>query len=125
VGSGNQAVETWRNIVGLTNPEHQCVLAVHAAFQEGVDYVHQETRLQVLSNRIMTEADKIFSSQNSTFTSYEKKRLLAYCRRAGEFPDGYRSMQSNIVFYHRSPNNCISILRSNNSRWRGLFVRNI
>jgi hypothetical protein len=124
VGSGKQAVETWKNIVGLVNPHHEVVLAVHVAFQEGLDYIQRETPLQVVCNRILTNVNKIFSSANSPFTADEKTALADYCNLAGEFPAGYQNMQANVVFYYRAPNNCISILRCNSRRWKGLFLRN-
>lgn len=122
IGSGEQAVRTWRNISWSIKPT-QAVLTVHVAYQEGLDHVEQQTGMSVVSNRILTEDDKLLSPHNTLFSQEEKRTLLEYCQRAGEFPQGYRNMQSNVVFYYRSPNNCISILRSNNPRWKGLFPR--
>lgn len=123
VGSGEQAINTWQNIAWALNPKQNTVLAVHVAFQEGIDRIQSETRLQVVCLRYLLESDKVFSPQNVCFTNPEKETLLRYCYAAGDSPKGYKELQANVVFYYRAPDNAISILRSTNPNWKGLFAR--
>lgn len=125
VASGDQASTTWRNIVGLLNPKHKVILAVHLAFKEGIDHIQGETRLQVVYNTLLSESDKVFSPSNTVFSAGEKAKLLGYCQKADDNPRGYGEMQANVAFYYRAPDNCISILRSNNPSWKGLFPRRL
>jgi hypothetical protein len=123
IGSGQQVLETWRNIVGLLNPAHRFVLAVHLASKEAIDKIENEQGPRVVCNRVLTERDKIFADTGSPFSTTEKDILLKYCLRAKDWPRGYRNTELAVVFYYRTPDNSISILRSNNSKWRGLFPR--
>ena len=125
VGSGDQAVATWKNIVGLLNSKQRPILAVHVAFKEGIDHILAETRLRVVFNTLLSESNKVFSPENKVLTTTEKEKLLKYCYLADEYPEGYGKMQANISFYYRAPDNCISVLCSNNPRWKGLFPRKI
>jgi len=123
IGSGDQVLDVWKNIVGLLNPSHRVVLAVHLAFKEGIDKIENEQGPPVVCNTILTKQDMIFSESNPYFTSADKEALLRYCTRAKEWPRGYGCVELAVVFYYRTPDNSISILRCNNSRWRGLFPR--
>jgi len=123
IGSGDQVLETWRNIVGLLNPAHRFVLAVHLAFGKAVDKIENEQGPRVVCNRILTEHDMVFANSNSRFSEAEKDILLRYCLRAKDWPRGYRNGELTVVFYYRTPDNSISILRSRNPKWQGLFPR--
>lgn len=123
IGSGNQTLETWKGIAWSVDPE-RVVIAVHVAFKDGIDFVEKNTRLRIICNRVLTEADRVFSPASTFFSQEEKERLKTYCLRARDNPEGYRQGQAKVIFYYRAPNNCISILRANSSRWRGLFLRN-
>jgi len=127
VGTGNQATEAWESIQGVINDGNQMVLAVLCGTAEGIQRVEDATRgrLNVVCNTTLGENRKIFSKFNSTFTPEEKTILRSYCSRAGSQPEGYGNCQLALVFYYRAPNNVISILRTQNAKWKkGLFVRN-
>jgi len=123
-GTGNTTIEIWEKIRDFV-PNHENVyLLLYVAHEEGKRKIEQETPLQVISNKINYEADKVLSAQNTFFTNEEKEKLRNYCEKAGSEPEGYGTCQSNTIFFYRAPNNCISILRCNNRNWRGLFIRN-
>jgi len=123
-GTGNAIVDIWETVRDFV-PNHENVyLLLCVAHDEGTRKIKQETPLEVVSNKILYEGDKILSHSNANFTNEEKQKLRTYCERAGSEPEGYGTCQSNIIFFYRAPNNSISILRCNNRNWKGLFIRN-
>ncbi len=127
IGTGNQFVDAWLNLQGVINEENEVYVAVICATEDGIEKVERETegRVNVVCNRRLGERDKIFSESNPDFTSQEKEIIKSYCTDAGSDPEGYGNCQLGLIFYYRAPNNAISILRCNNRRWKGLFVRDL
>jgi len=133
VGTGDQITgkdktqDDWSKIDGLIHPNNKVYLCVLSATEDGVKHIQRKTRLQVVTNKILLERDKIFSPRNATFTRNEKQILREYCEKAdSEQPFGYGNCQTTVAFYFRTPDNTIAILRANNPpKWKGLFVRNL
>jgi len=125
IGTGNQTLYIWDKIADFVPPNNDLYLLVIVGHEEGIKRVVEKLPLEVVCNRTIYENEKIFSDANNTFSDDEKRRIREYCNRAGEWPEGYGRCQSNVVFYYRAPNNTISILRANNPKWKGLFIRNL
>ena len=125
IGTGDEAIEAWEDVQGVINEENPVYLAVLCATEEGIRRVDDETRgrVSVVSNTSLLDDRKMFSDFNFAFTPQEKAILRTYCQKAGSEPEGYGGCQLAVIFYYRAPDNCISILRSNNE-WKGLFPRN-
>lgn len=123
VGTGSQAVKIWEDIEGfLVNVEEIFLLVIYA-FDEGIKNIERETPMKVISNYCLPATRRLFSINNTHFSSEEKIWLKNYCEIAGSWPMGYGDCQSTVVFCHRIPNNTISILRAKTQNWTGLFSR--
>ncbi len=127
VGTGNQFIDAWMNLQGVINEENEVYVGVICATEGGIERIERETdgRVNVVCNRTLGEDDKIFSNTNPNFTAQEKGIIRRYCIAAGSEPEGFGNCQLSLIFHYRAPNNVISILRSNNQRWKGLFVRDL
>jgi hypothetical protein len=122
-GTGDSTIEIWNEIRDfIPNPDNVYLLLC-AVDDQARQRITIETPLKIIPNKILFNTYRIFSPQNIFFTEDEKNKLRVYCERAGSEPLGYGNNQSNVVFFYRAPNNIISILRSNNNNWKGLFVR--
>jgi hypothetical protein len=124
IGTGNTVIKYWENLQGfLTNAQEVCLLVL-AAYEEGIEKIEQFSSLNIITNRRLSVNEKIFSESCTLFTREEKEILKHYCEISGNsWPEGYGECQSTIVFFHRAPNNTISILRCNTPSWKGLFPR--
>jgi len=72
----------------------------------------------------LSESDNIFSNTCTCVDSPDKEALLEFCEKADrKFLKGYGDCRFGIVFAHCCPNNSISILHMNYSKWEGLFRR--
>lgn len=126
IGTGSQAIETWERLREIPFPRGaRTFLLTLVAFDEAIDKVTGETDLQVITPRILSEEDRIFSSMNVSFTNAEKNILMAYCERVGQSPVGFRNCQALVVFHYKSPDNVISVLRGKTEDWKPLFPRRI
>jgi hypothetical protein len=122
--TGEQAIDCWNNIKSVMPQNAEAILAVVAAFQQGVDNIQDNTDLKVTFHKILDEKDRLLSDKNRKFTKGEKKILKKYCKKTGlSEPFGYKDSQACIVFHYKTPNNSVSILTANNSKWKGLFPR--
>jgi hypothetical protein len=124
VGTGNTVIKNWENLQGfLTNAQELCLLVL-VAYEEGIRKIEQFSNLNIITNRRLSVNEKIFSDSCTLFTREEKEILRHYCGISRDhWPEGYGGCQSIIVFFHRAPNNTISILRCNTPSWKGLFPR--
>lgn len=126
IGTGNQAIETWDSLRQIPFPrESQSFLLTLVAFDTAIQRVEENTALRVITPRILSEEDRVFSPTNTTFSDAEKSILREHCENVGHWPTGYGDCQTLIVFHYRIPNNAISILRSETSDWKPLFPRRI
>jgi len=122
IGTGDSTFKIWKKISDIH--QEDLYLLVITGHQEGIDRIENELPITVICNRIITDNRKWFSNSNTTFSAQEKSKIKEYCNFAGSQPEGYKQCQSNVVFFYRAPNDIISILRCNNSNWKGLFIRN-
>lgn len=125
IGTGDATIRIWNAIEEFVPNKEKVYLAVICGHDEGIRRVEAETALEVISNKRIYEYNKMVSPSNLEFSHEEKAKMIKYCIKAREYPEGYGNCQSNVVFYYRAPNNTISIIRSNNEDWQGLFIRNI
>jgi hypothetical protein len=122
-GSGKQACETWLEefpelLPG--NPHKYLILVATNIYAR--KKIEEQTGLEVVTHRELTEHDNIFSSKCKHFSLAERRVLLEYCKIAdAKRPKGFGDCGFLITFSHNCPNNSISILHARNPRWYGLF----
>jgi len=123
IGTGDATFKIWKRISDIH--QENLFLLVIVGHKEGIDRIESGLPLKVVCNRVIYEDEEMFSDSNVAFSGEEKQKIREYCEKAGSYPTGYKDCQSNVVFYYRAPNDVISILRCNNPRWKGLFIRNL
>lgn len=105
-------------------------------FEHGIQFIeeHIPSGIIVLSLKILTEADKAFSPDNTIFeTAEERQRAYDLAHRFGyslqkENPLGWNNAQALIVFPENVPNNTLPIFYRGNAEyngkpWKPLFPR--
>lgn len=122
-GTGDSTIQLWNEIRDFVPNPDNVYLLLCVTHDEARRRIASDTPLTIIPNKVLFNADKILSPQNTFFSNDEKNKLRAYCEKAGSEPLGYGDSQSNVVFFYRAPNNIISILRANNNNWKGLFLR--
>lgn len=126
IGTGSQAIETWDRLREIPFPRGSRVfLLTLVGFDRAIDEVTEKTDLQVITPRILSEEDRIFSPENTIFDNMEKNILRRYCERVGQAPMGFGNCQALVVFNYKSPDNIISILRGQTESWTPLFPRKV
>ena len=126
IGTGNQAIDTWERIREIPFPrDSEVFLVTLAGFDTAIRNVSERTELRVITPRLLTDEDRIFSTANEAFSEDEKRIIRAKCENVPPYPQGYENTQSLIVFYYRTPDNTISILRCRNEHWIPLFPRHV
>ena len=143
IGSGHSAAAQINNLMprlGHYVPNwHNRVLFIYATivgFEQGIQFVeeHAQSGIVVISFKVLTEADKAFSPNNTIFETAEDRRSahnLAY--KIGlvlqkDNPLGWEDSQALVVFPENVPNNTLPIFYRNgveyNGRpWRAMFPR--
>jgi len=124
-GTGDQACQAWReNLAELLAGNPRTLLLLIRCCISARKRIERETDIIVVSEFELTEEDNIFSSKCRRFNNSEKERILTYCKKADTHnPKGYGDCGLLLVFAHACPNNSIPILRTDHSRWYGLFRR--
>ena len=127
IGSGKEVIGNWLDIAWALSDENEHILLALCGYDSAIQAIEDmaEDKLTIITNRRYSEANRIFSPQNTHFTIDEKMILLELCRLAGESPCGFECTQATTVFYFRCPNSTISILRASNQKLRGLFQRHL
>lgn len=126
IGTGNQAIEAWDLIGEIPFPRNSEVFLVTlAGFDRAITQVSEKTDLRIITPRMLSDEDRIFSQTNTCFDDNEKKVLREYCENVGPWPEGFGNSQSLVVFYYRIPNNTISVLRCQDENWIPLFPRQV
>ena len=142
IGSGQSATE---QLAKLTSRLHQIprwgdrVLFIYATvvgFEKGMKCIeeHIGQEIIVLSYKVLTEADRAFSPENSIFdTAEERNRAREIAHRIGSVlekdnPLGWENSQALVVFPDNIPNNTLPIfykqgVEYNGQLWRPLFPR--
>ena len=124
IATGSQAIETWERLSEIPFPsEARAFLVALVGFDRAIDEVTQNTDLQVVTPKILSEEDRAFSPMNTFFTNNEKEVLRSYCERVGQAPSGYLNCQALVVFNYKAPDDIISILRAPAEHWKPLFPR--
>lgn len=124
IGTGSQAIETWERLREIPFPrEARSFLLTLVAFDEAIEKVTDETDLQVITPRVLSEENRLFSPMNRLFSKAEKDILRGYCERVGQSPMGFGNCQALVVFHYKSPDNVVSILRGETEDWKPLFPR--
>ena len=123
-GTGDQACRTWEILQELLPKQPCCYLVLVAATTAALDKIASETRLEVVVDVILTEADNIFSASCQHFPPADQEIVLRYCELAdSNIPRGYGDSGLVVVFAHNCPNNTIPVLHKNHPGWIGLFRR--
>lgn len=124
IGTGNQAIDTWERLREIPFPRNSEVfLLTLVGFDQAIREVSKKTDLRIITPRLLSDEDRIFSPTNACFDENEKKILKGYCERVGPWSEGFGDSQSLIVFHYRIPDNTISILRCRGEGWVPLFPR--
>lgn len=125
VGSGKQAVDAWQTMFQeLTATVGNVYLLSVAAFAHGMERIKNETRLELLSHRNLSNRDSVLHDECARFTAPEKARILHYCRLASPTtPWGFGDCGLVIVLAHQCPNNSLAILHESSQHWDPLFPR--
>ena len=124
VGSGNQSVYHWPNIIPIVTDNTKVYLGVVAAFEEGIENIRNNTDLNVLCYKRLNDRNKLFSPSNTNFTRTEKNTLERYCRIASPSnPHGYGDCQALVVLAYKTPNNTVPILTVSRKKWNPIFPR--
>jgi hypothetical protein len=143
IGSGHTGAAQIQNLMPRLNasipnwPER--VLFIYATivgFEQGIQFIeeHVQSGIIVLSLKVLMEADKAFSPNNTIFeTAEERQRAYTIAYKIGsilqkENPLGWNDAQALVVFPENVPNNTLPIFYRNgvdyNGRpWRALFPR--
>jgi len=124
-GTGNQVCQGWRETMSELLPSNPTICLVLAAVTSAARHrIQNETPLRVLSPILLKDDNNIFSNRCQHFNRAEKDVLLSYCRKANKkIAKGYGDCGLLIVLAHKTPNNSIPILHSDNERWFALFPR--
>jgi hypothetical protein len=93
-------------------------------FDEAIEEVSEQTELQAITPRILSEEDRVFSSNHTVFDNTEKTILRAYCESVGQAPMGFNNCQA-LIDFSTSPDNVISVLRGRTENWKPLFPRRV
>jgi hypothetical protein len=127
IGSGNQVAETWLSNLWAISEKNEHILLAINGFESGIKYIEDitEDKLTIITNKKFNDTHKICSPTNADFIPEEKEIINKLCHEVGDFPLGFKDVQSSIIFYFRCPNSTISIYRTKNARWTGLFLRHI
>ncbi len=125
VGSGTQAVKAWEDMFQeLTAGIGNVYLFTVAAFTKGATRVKDETRMELLCHRHMTNRDSVLHESCVHFSAHEKARLLHHCKLASpDKPWGFGDCGLVIVMSHQCPNNSLAVLHSTSREWEPLFPR--
>lgn len=125
VGSGTQAVDAWRQIFDeLTAGIGNVFLVTVAAFAKGAERIKDETRIELITHRHLTNSDSLHLGECTHFSSYEKRRIKHYCNIASpEKPWGFSECGLLIVLSHQCPNNSVAVLHASSTEWEPLFPR--
>jgi len=126
IGTGGQAIGTWDRLREIPFPrESRVFLLTLVGFDKAIEEVTDETDLRVITPRILSEEDRVFSPENTVFNNTERNILRAYCERVGQAPMGFGNCQASVVFNYKSPDDVISILRGQTEIWTPLFPRRL
>lgn len=125
VGSGTQAVDAWEDMFQeLTAGIGNVYLVTVAAFVKGACRIKDETRMELLCHRNLSNRDSILHNSCVQFSAHEKARILHHCRVASrDKPWGFGDCGLVIVLSHQCPNNSLAILQSTSKDWEPLFPR--
>jgi hypothetical protein len=126
VGTGRQAVTAWQKMFQeLTAAIGSIYLVTVGAYRVGSERISKETRMQLLTHRLLGYADNLFHDQCDHFSEHDKSRILHYCKVAGpSYPRGFGDCGLVIVLYHQCPNNTLAVLHASSKEWEPLFPRN-
>lgn len=138
VGSGNQAVEEWKNNakgksfqdIYLEHSEINFVYLALAGYVEGIRFIREKTPIKPIIGEELDEKFKCFSDVSTVYKNPEERsRALKVMREKGmilyEHPLGYKDLQLAVAFYHNTPNNSLPVIwkRGQNGSWYPLFER--
>jgi hypothetical protein len=125
VGTGDQSrgyLETLKEIL----PDNvKLVLAPIVIPADTAYALESDYEVKIISPNYLDDTHKFFSNHYTLLTDAEKSVIKYYCEKAGEMPTGYGDAQLTVVFSTKIPDNTVSVLRCNNSRWRGLFTNEV
>jgi len=124
VGTGNQAVNFFKEVQHLIPQNAEVFLGVIAAFEKGMTNIRENTDMKVICHKRLNKENMLFSNINTTFNDEEKTILKDYCKKTGlSNPEGYGNCEALVVFPYRTPNDSVSIIGAQNDKWNGLFPR--
>jgi hypothetical protein len=143
IGSGHTAAAQINNLMPRLRtyvpnwPDRMLfIYATIVGFEQGIQFIeeHVQSGIVVLSLKILTEADKAFSPNNTIFeTNEERQRTYTIAHNIGrvlqkEHPLGWNDSQALIAFPDNVPNNTLPIFHRdgvdyNGRPWKALFPR--
>lgn len=123
IGTGDTVTKSWDNVRSQLPNDVSLYFAALLGYKTGKAAIESKTDLVVVLNKELDERHQVFAPESIQFSEEEKEILRSYCEKADDEPEGYGKTQAMVVFYYRSPNNIISILRSTAKNWRGIFPR--
>lgn len=136
IGTGNQAVRSWKKkiIVSSNYKSNKHIKFLYLAltgFLAGVENIEKNTDMKViLGTHPMDNSFRCFSDSSLIYKDVaERKKAKEIMESAGkmlyEYPLGYENDQAAVAFFHNTPNNSLPVIwkRMPDGSWYPLFER--
>jgi len=136
IGTGNQAVEEWKNKIinsnnYKNNPHIRYLYTALTGFSNGVNNIEKNTYMKViLGTQPMDDSFRCFSDSSLIYeNSKERKEAEQIMKKAGsmlyEYPLGYENDQAAVAFHHNTPDNSLPVIwkKMTDGSWYPLFER--
>ncbi len=137
IGTGNQAIESWKKKfekksyqdISNENKHLKFIYLTLMSYKGGKETIERETPLKVISHINIDEAFQVFSDKSLCYhKSLEREKGKRIMEEKGKllykFPLGYKNMELAIAFHHNTPNNCLPVIwKKKEGVWEPLFER--
>jgi hypothetical protein len=127
IGSGSQITRYWERL-SAAGKSAEWVCAALLGYKEGVERIKAGTGIRVVVNELLTERDKVFSTESSVFDRAElpaaRLTFESYGNRLFQgHPLGYEDGQALVAFHDSVPNNTLPVIWSERMGWKPIFRR--
>ena len=137
IGTGNQAIESWKKKFGMKsyqdisdeNKHLKFIYLTLMSYKGGKEKIESEIPIKVISHIEVGETFEVFSDKSVCYQkSVEREKGKSIMEGKGKllcnFPLGYENMELAIAFQHNTPNNSLPVIwKKEKGIWEPLFER--